>query len=578
MSIRPTISEKRHAQQLAALLLAKGIVDIVLSPGSRSGPLVHTLSGCGEFCCRTIVDERCAGYFALGLAQESGNPVVLLCSSGTAAVNFAPAAAEAYHAGVPLIIITADRPEYWIDQLENQCITQQGLYQNFIKKSISLPIEEGKEYLWFAEREVNEILNLAVAPPKGAVHINIPFTEPLHEIIPAELPAVRNITFAKTETFLAEKEAALFARRFAAAKKIVLLVGQNLPEQQSKEFSEELRLFAEQYGAVVLAEHLANCDGGGQSFYAVELLARTLLSLEECADFQPDMLLTCGGQCVSKAVKQFLRQNKPQYHFHIGEGERHFDTYQALTTVIPMSALHFFRQMNAEAQDSKRLSSSRCSSWCLLWQQKNDAILAKYREFLGTIPFCDMQVYDLISRNIPENSVVHLGNSSAVRYLLHNPPVTGTLYLSNRGTSGIDGCLSTAVGFASASRKINTVILGDLSFFYDSNGLWNRYIKENLRIIIVNNGGGNIFGLLEQLAEKPGFQEHFFTEHTLKAEQIVQGFGVEYLTAASAEEVEKGLLELYNPKRERAALLEIFTENERNSAVYREMMKGICEI
>jgi len=182
------ISDKKHVQQLASLLLSNGIEDIVISPGSRNGPLIHTFAGNALFYCRNIVDERSAAYFALGLAQNQRKPVALLCSSGTATLNYAPAVAEAFYRNIPLIVLTADRPDYWIDQQENQCIQQQGIYANFTKKEISLPLGETENELWLAAREINECLNLAVSGTPAPVHINIPLEEPLHNLLEQELP------------------------------------------------------------------------------------------------------------------------------------------------------------------------------------------------------------------------------------------------------------------------------------------------------------------------------------------------------------------------------------------------------
>ncbi|HYQ56770.1 MAG TPA: thiamine pyrophosphate-binding protein, partial [Draconibacterium sp.] len=187
------ISTKKHVQQLAALLHQKGINDVVISPGSRNGPMINTFVGSGLFNCRNVVDERSAAYFALGLAQALKKPVAIVCSSGTATLNYAPAIAEAYYLTIPLIVITADRPEYWIDQLENQCINQRGIYSNFVKKEYNLPLEESEIELWQAAREINECLSAAVSGKSAPVHINVPLEEPLHDLLDEELPATKAI-------------------------------------------------------------------------------------------------------------------------------------------------------------------------------------------------------------------------------------------------------------------------------------------------------------------------------------------------------------------------------------------------
>ncbi len=560
------ISTKLHAQQLAALLLAKNIIDIVLAPGSRSGPLIHTFTGCGRFDCRTVVDERSAGYFALGLAQQKERPVVLLCSSGTAAINFAPAVAEAYYLGVSLVVITADRPQYWIDQLENQCINQHNLYHNMIKKSCVLPLEETEKKLWFAVRKINELLNCSVSGKKGPVHINIPFEEPLHKTVTNPLPEIRQISVAETESSLSPEELDRLAEIIGSAEKIMILVGQQMPDQI---FTNELFVFARKYKPVILAEHLANLPPGKRVFFRTDLLFQAV-SIADCGNYQPDLLITCGGQCVSRAAKQFLRQHRPQYHLHLGDNSSHIDTYQALTTVIPLPAACFFAQINTI---DKRCSEN--GGWFSSWERKNKEVEEKYNAYVKRIPFSDMQVYSRIFSAIPENSVIHLGNSSVIRYGLLASPKTGAIYLGNRGTSGIDGSLSTAIGYASSSPQINTVIVGDLSFFYDSNALWNKYIKKNLRIILINNGGGNIFGFLEDLEKSPAFQQHFLVEHRLKAGPVVNAFGINYMAASSDSDLTKRLAELYRPEIEEPYLLEVFTDSQVNTATYKKLLISV---
>jgi 2-succinyl-5-enolpyruvyl-6-hydroxy-3-cyclohexene-1-carboxylate synthase len=199
------ITDKKHIQQLAALLLKKGITDIVISPGSRNSPMINTFTGIPEFNCQNIVDERSAAYIAIGLSLAKQKPVVIVCTSGTAALNYTPAVAEAFYQNIPLIVLTADRPDYWIDQAESQCIRQENIYQNFTKKGVSLPLGESEKELWFAARQISECLNLAVSGTPAPVHINIPMEEPLHQLIDAELPEVKEIELTKIYSGIAEK-------------------------------------------------------------------------------------------------------------------------------------------------------------------------------------------------------------------------------------------------------------------------------------------------------------------------------------------------------------------------------------
>jgi 2-succinyl-5-enolpyruvyl-6-hydroxy-3-cyclohexene-1-carboxylate synthase len=557
------ISTKKHIQQLAALLLKKGITDIVISPGSRNAPLIHTFHGIAGFNCRNIVDERSAAYFALGLSLERQKPVVLVCTSGTAALNYTPAVAEAFYQHIPLIVLTADRPDYWIGQAESQCIRQEGIYRNFVRKEVSLPLGESEKELWFAARQINECLNLATSGSPAPVHINIPFEEPLHDLTDAELPVVKEIGYAKIQSLIFPNELAGLAETISRSKRIMVLAGQLNP---SPELENALAKFVTKTGAVVLHEHLSNLSN---TDFCGSIDALMAAILEENADeYCPDLVISLGGQFVSKSLKQFLRKNKPIGHWHLSLGSEHFDTYQSLTKVIQTEAADFFESLSELALQAN-------TNYLHVWKNKESRVDQLRDGFVADIEFSDLKAFELIEKHIPENTVIHLGNSSPVRYALIHNRVKNAQYFSNRGTAGIDGCLSTAVGFASGSDKLNTVVLGDLSFFYDSNALWNKYIGSNLRIIVIHNGGGNIFSMIKGPGETPAFQEHFFTGNTHKAEVLAKAFGLEYFSATNEDELAKALGAFYSPEQRQTAILEVFTDAEVNVRVFRELFRQV---
>ena len=559
------ISAKKHIQQLAAILKAKGIEDIVISPGSRNSPLINTFTGSGYFNCRNIVDERSAGYFAIGLSLALQKPIVLVCSSGTSTLNYAPAIAEAFYQNIPLIVLTADRPTYWINQGENQSINQSHIYQDFSKNEISLPMGESEKELWFAGREINDCINKAISSNPGPVHINIPLEEPLHDLLNQDLPAIKNIEVAKTKSLISEKELQKLAVDFNQAEKVLIIAGQQIPNPELEKLLVE---FSEKSGAVVLKEQLSNLNSS--SFCGiVDLLITSLLS-DKIEDFQPDLLISIGGQFVSKPLKQFLRKNQPEQHWHINIGNENTDTYQSLTKTVGTDAETFFNQLLPTINTKKK-------NYYSLWKEKEKQVSFRRREYISEIEFSDLLVFNQIQYHIPHNSVLHLGNSSPVRYALLFDHLGNIEYYSNRGVSGIDGSMSTAVGFASESEKINTLILGDLSFFYDSNALWNKYIGENLRIIVIHNGGGNIFGMIKGPSDSPAFKEHFFTENKAKAEGVASTFGLDYFSASTNAELKIALDNFYSPEQNKAAILEIFTNAELNTNVFRELFKTVTK-
>ena len=558
-----TLSDKKHVQQLASLLRAKEIEDIVISPGSRNGPMIHTFAGSGLFNCRNVVDERSAAYFAMGIAHAKNKPVVLVCSSGTASLNYAPAVAEAFYLNIPLIVLTADRPDYWIDQAESQCIQQKGIYSNFTKKEISLPLGESEKELWFAAREINECLNLAISGTPAPVHINIPLEEPLHSLIEAELPEAKTINVAKTEPILSSSELEELAAAFNGAEKVLILAGQQNPNSELETVLNDL---TEKTGVIILKEHLSNINSE-RFCSSIDAIMASILN-DDLENFQPDLLISFGAQFVSKSLKQFLRQNKPKAHWHLSLSGEHFDTYQSLTKVVTTEATSFFQQLS-EKLDKKN------STYSQLWKNKETEVNNLRDQYISQSPWCDLTVFNQLKNAVPENSVVHLGNSSPVRYALIVAATKGVEYCGNRGTSGIDGPLSTAVGFASESEKINTIILGDLSFFYDSNALWNKYIGKNLRVIVINNRGGNIFGLIKGPGDSPAFHEHFFTENNVKAEGIAKTFGLDYFKAENSDELQNSLKNFYCEEQQSPALLEIFTDAEVNTQTFRGLIKFV---
>lgn len=557
------ISTKKHIRQLASILLARGIDDIVISPGSRNGPLIHTFAGSGKFSCRSIVDERSAAYFAMGLAQARNKPVVLVCTSGTAALNYSPGVAEAYYLNVPLVVLTADRPSWWIDQAESQCIRQDHVFREFTKKEVSLPLGESEQELWFAGRLINECLNAALSGTAGPVHINIPVDEPLHSLAEEELTPAGIIEEITALTSLPEGELGRLAEIFNQSAKVMILAGQQMPDPRIEKL---LAALAERSGLAVLCEHLSNLQH--PQFCGRVDLMMAVVREHPSDEFRPDLLISFGGQFVSKPLKQFLRRHKPGFHWHLSADARHFDTYQALTHVIRQDAASFLEQLLNRAEEKEAAYRQR-------WKDVENRVISRENSFLEETPFCDLKVFDRIAGAIPRNTAIHLGNSSPVRYALIQNPVPGALYLGNRGTAGIDGVLSTAVGFASASEKINTVILGDLSFFYDSNALWNKYTGKNLRVIVIHNGGGNIFGMIRGPENSPAFSEHFFTANTVRAEGIARTFGLDYYQAENEKELETAFSNFYSPLQKKAALLEIFTNAETNSRVFRQLFKAV---
>jgi len=382
-------------------------------------------------------------------------------------------------------------------------------------------------------------------------------------LLDEKLPDVKVIEMAATQIFLAEEELENLASTFNQAEKVLILAGQQIPNPG---LENQLAELSEKTGALVLKEHLSNLDDP-RFCSSIDTIMAALLEVKT-ENFQPDLLITFGGQFVSKSLKQFLRKNKPVNHWHLSLSNEHFDTYQSLTKVINMDSADFFWQLSEKAIQKKNTYWQR-------WKNQETEVNRCRDEFIKKAGFSDLTVFSQIGKAAPENSVIHLGNSSPVRYGLICDPVKNADYFGNRGTAGIDGVLSTAVGFASESEKLNTVILGDLSVFYDSNALWNKYIGGNLRVIVFNNGGGNIFGMIKGPSESPAFHEHFFTANKFKAEVLARAFELDYFKAEDEAGLKTALDEFYSPKQQKPALLEVFTDAETNNRVFRELFRFV---
>jgi 2-succinyl-5-enolpyruvyl-6-hydroxy-3-cyclohexene-1-carboxylate synthase len=374
---------------------------------------------------------------------------------------------------------------------------------------------------------------------------------------------VKVIEATKTESFLTEIELQHLSEKFNRSEKILILAGQQHPNPKMEKLLAEV---AEKSGAVILKENLANLNYS--EFCGIPDLLITSLLAENSKNFYPDLIITFGGSFVSKPLKQFLRKNKPAAHWHISKTNQHADTYQSLTRVIDSTPEILFEQLLPNLNQKGNVYSEN-------WKNQEKKVARLRDNFVDETGFCDLKVFRKIQNSIPENSVVHLGNSSPVRYALLFEAAQNVHYLSNRGVSGIDGSLSTAVGFSSESEKINTIILGDLSFFCDSNALWNKYIGNNLRIIVIHNGGGNIFSMIKGPGESPAFYEHFFTENKFSAKGIAQTFELDYFSAGNEIELENKLQHFYSSSQQKAAVLEIFTDAEVNSKAFRELFKKV---
>jgi len=542
------------AQSIIAMCAEKGLTNIVISPGSRNAPLTIGFVNNPNFKCFSIADERCAAFFALGIAQQTKKPVAIVCTSGSALLNYYPALAEAFYSQIPLVVISADRPQDKIDIGDGQTIRQENVFANHILYNANLQEDASVEN----DSKINDAINISIAQ-KGPVHINAPFEEPLYETV--DTLSVTVTASAKEPQTIPIGDLSAFAGTWNSASKKMILVGVNDPNVIDDAIIQQL---SSDPSVVVLTETTSNLHH--PSFINNIDTIITPFTNEDLEAFRPEILITFGGMVVSKRVKAFLRKYKPQHHWHI-DTLRAYDTFGALSEHFTTTPQQFF---TAFLPLTKIVESN-------YFQQGQDVKTfrkTKHDLYLSKIPFSDFIVFDRVISALPKNSQLQISNSSAIRYAQLIDIDASVEVYCNRGTSGIDGSTSTAVGAAFANKKQTTFITGDISFLYDSNALWNKYIPSNFKIIIINNGGGGIFRILPGHAETPVFNEFFETSHCFTAEHLAKMYGFEYVTASKEEKLSEALSALYEDD-EKPAILEIFTPTLDNDRILLQYFKEL---
>ncbi|PTS90935.1 2-succinyl-5-enolpyruvyl-6-hydroxy-3-cyclohexene-1-carboxylic-acid synthase [Flavobacterium sp. HMWF030] len=544
------------AQSIIEICLAKGITNIIISPGSRNAPLTIGFAQNPNFKCYSIADERCAAFFALGIAQQTKKPTAIVCTSGSALLNYYPAVAEAFYSQIPLIVISADRPQSKIDIGDGQTIRQQNVFQNHSVFNANLVEEASVEN----DLKINKAIETAILQ-KGPVHINAPFEEPLYETVTA-LSVDPKITYSDEilGTKLIENEAE-FVSIWNQAKRKLVLVGVNEANTIDDIIIES---FAKDPSIVVLTETTSNLHH--PSFInSIDTLI-TPFDDSDFKDFEPEILVTFGGMIVSKRIKAFLRKYKPQHHWHI-DTLRAYDTFSALTQHFVMQPNDFFNALLSKTIFTESNYFSQINS---IYESRK----VRRNEYVEKIPFSDFKVFEKVIESLPENSQLQISNSSAIRYAQLIDIDNSIEVFCNRGTSGIDGSTSTAIGAAVCSTKQGVFVTGDISFLYDSNALWNSYVPKNFKIILINNGGGGIFRILPGHEEKPVFNTYFETSHHLTAEHLAKMYGFNYLTASDETALKIGIDALYS-QNETPSILEIFTPTLVNDVVLKQYFKEL---
>ena len=561
-------SAKTQVQFLVQQAVVLGLKYVVCSPGSRNAPLVIAFNQHPEIECIVIPDERSAAFYAIGMAQQTNDLVAVCCTSGSAALNYYPAIAEAYYQQIPLIVFTADRPVAWVDQGDGQTIVQHEVFKNHIRFSTTISENNwDKDQIWYVKRQISEAFYRANGILKGPVHINLPFSEPLYHQVDIENDLENKpILVFESNNELTSNQFATLQKSWNTFSKKMILCGQLQPNEG---LENALKFLAEDTSVVVLVENTSNLID--RNF--IHCVDRTLAGIKESelADFAPDLLIVVGGAIVSKKIKAYLRKYVPKEIWKIGADFPFMDTYQNLTFSINVHPTSFLKQLI-------KIENNSVSNYRNKWKQvdyvNKDKALAFVQE---SDVFSDLVAHHIILDFIPENSILHLANSSVVRYAQLFDPIRSISTFCNRGTSGIDGSTSTACGAAYIQKNIcNILITGDVSFFYDSNAFFNRLHLENLRIFVINNNGGGIFKIIPGPDTTEELNDFFVFNHGYSAEFICKTFDVTYYKATSKIDLEHQMEDFYAfSSNKKPKLMEIFTDSTLNDSVLKHYFAAL---
>lgn len=542
---------------LVAICARKGVKNVILSPGSRCAPITLAFARHPEMHCRTVSDERSAAFIALGMAQQTQKPVVLVCSSGTASLNYAPAVAEAYFQEIPLIVITADRPTEWIDQWDGQTIRQEKIYGNHIKKDFRFPDAfSHPDQSWHAHRISNEAINIAAAYPAGPVHINIPLREPFYPSATEKfnyslpLPSVDQVHSGGA---LTEDQKIQLKNQLERYSRILIVPGQQRPNPKLQQLLDQLMM---EQRAVVVTDTISNLQSEHSINYHDQFIP-----VAEAEKLSPDLIISFGKSIISKSLKLFLRSSGAE-HWHIRPNGYIPDTYQGLTKQLfadPASFLTFLGQ-NISKNDPHFQE---------YWTQCDQHLADRLKQELSHAEFGEWKAIHQALSLMPGKSKLHLANSMAVRYVNFLGPRPQEV-ICNRGTSGIDGSNSTAVGCTFTTKEMVTLITGDMAFFYDRNAFWNNYTFNNLRVILLNNHAGGIFRIIDGPAMQPELEEFFETKQALSAENLAREFNFHYKQVTLEEDYLKALDGFFQPSVQ-PKIIEVITDSKNNTSILKEI-------
>ena len=533
-------SSNIYCRQIIDVIIAHGVKDAYCCPGSRNAPLLIALDGCSEIKKHVIVDERSAAFQALGCGIVEKKPVLLVCTSGTAVLNFAPAVAEAYYAGVPLIVVSADRPREWIDQDDSQTIRQFHVLDHIVKGSYDVrAIPEGKtkeyppEVKWTVNRTINEAMLKALNGKTGPVHVNVQLSDPLGATVGCDYVAERKITAIATTESLPHQVVKEMASEASGAK-IMLVAGFLSPDHT---IVKAVRMFSSLPNVVLMAETLANLHDS-QSYSTMIDSVLCDLTESEKSELRPDIVIYIGGALVSRMLKQYLRIYPPKMQWSVGHSNYFGDCFQSLTEVIDVSPAPFLRQLYGAV---RKCSMSNTPKYASNWIERKKESAALAEKYIARSGWSDLTAINYILKNLILDNLF-VSNGTCVRYSQLIPHKCHAEY-SNRGVSGIDGTTATAVGSANAYSGYTTLLTGDMSWLYDSGASTLCNVPSTMRIIVIDNSGGGIFRFIKSTSSIPESMlgRYFCVDNLPSVAPIAEAYGIETMEASNMDELSEGV-------------------------------------
>lgn len=555
----------RICRCIVSLLEKHGVKRAIVSPGSRNAPLLIALSRSKSIVSDVVVDERSAGFIALGYATVSEEPVALVCTSGSALLNYGPAIAEAFYRKTPLIVISADRPKEWIGQDDSQTIVQYNALSNYVKKSYDLPSGQGDNDIWYANRVVNDALLTAINGKNGPVHVNVQLAEPLGAMIDDSIDADnaifnRHIQMVKPFPQLAPLQSKQLAECIASHKKVMIVVGFMPP---NKMLNTALNTLSNLPNIVVLTETIANISGN-RIIGNVDA-ALSSIKDDDTLEMIPDVVISTGGALVSRHIKQFIRNHKVKEHWHVGEVEDTVDCFMQLTLRVEISPEVFFSQLA-----SSLLQFNTESDYAQKWETIRNRAVSLTSSYAAKSTWSDFKAFATFIPLIPQRWNVQYSNGTAIRYAQIFGNHKYHRCDCNRGVSGIDGCTSTAIGAALAYKPETTLLVtGDMSFKYDISALLSTQIGPHFKIIVINNNGGGIFRFIASTSNLDIREKMFCCPAETSYEELFKAHGFAFFEANDEEEL-RSSFEKFASETSLPSALVVNTDGELSAQILKD--------